>query len=74
MYNQVDSAMKNVANMHIGHWLVSRKTRPILYHIAYVYRRIYDGLVVGGYEFGHGMVSQMNSIIFLFMGLMWEHI
>ena len=46
----------------------------IIGDIGDVERRIYDGLVVDGYEFGHGVVSQMNSSIFLSMGQMWETI
>ena len=36
--------------------------------------RIYDGLVVDGYEFGHGMISQINSNTFRSMGLLLENI
>ena len=42
--------------------------------IADAERRIYDGLVVDGYEFGHAMVSQINSSILWSIGLMWENV
>ena len=43
--------------------MVSHKTRPVFItgEIPDVERRIYNDLVVDVFEFGHGMVSQINS-------------
>ena len=46
----------------------------IIGDIPDVETRIYNGLVVDVFEFGNGTVSQINSSIFLCMGLMWENI
>ena len=46
----------------------------IIGDIGDVEMRIYDGLVVDEFEFGHGIPSQMNSSIFLSMRLMCETI
>ena len=56
-------------------WFLARIDQIcIITDIADAVRIIYDGLVVDGYEFGHGIVSQTNSNIVLPMGLMWENI
>ena len=34
--------------------------------------RIYYGIVVDGYEFGHGVISLINSNIFRSMGLTFQ--
>ena len=59
VYKQVDTATTDVANM----WDVARFHEILAQlcvegDIANTEKRIYDGTVVDGYEFGHCMVSQ----------------
>ena len=58
-YKQVDTATTDVANMWDTAWFLARLDRFfVVGNIADTEKRTYDGPVVDGYEFGHGMVSQ----------------
>ena len=64
-YSRVDTATTDVANMSdIARFHARLDPLCVTGDIADAKRRIYDGIVVDGYEFGLGMVSQINSSIF----------
>ena len=74
-YIQVDTATTNITNMLDNAWFQARLDQLfVIGDIADAEKRIYGGLVVGGYEFGHAMVSQINNSILRSIGLMWENI
>ena len=64
-YSQVDAKNTNIPNVSNIVWFQAILDQLLaIGDITDAEKIIYDGLVVDGYEFGHAVISQINSSIF----------